>query len=189
MREERSAPDFNALFEVLNSQQGYFDVSQAHEAGYSDQLLQHHVRSGRFQRALRGVYRLVHYPSTEHEELVSLWLWSQRQGVFSHRTALGLLGIGEELPTCVELTLPLSWQRRRLRVPEGLRLYYADVPHEERMWLGSLPLTRPARSLLDALSYLSPDRAQLAIHDTLNHPLLTSQRRALLNRALSQISP
>jgi hypothetical protein len=37
----------------------------------------------------------VHFPAGEHEEPVVVWLWSERQGVFSHQTALGLHGLSE----------------------------------------------------------------------------------------------
>ncbi len=38
----------------------------------------------------RGVYRLVHFPVGDHEDLTAVWLWSEREGVFSHETALAL---------------------------------------------------------------------------------------------------
>jgi hypothetical protein len=44
---------------------------------------------GRLRRLRRGLYRLVHFPLTEHEDLAALWLWSGQAGVFSHETALG----------------------------------------------------------------------------------------------------
>lgn len=41
-------------------------------------------------RVRRGVYRLVHFPAGEHEEMTALRLWSDQHGVFSHQTALAL---------------------------------------------------------------------------------------------------
>jgi len=47
----------------------------------------------------RGVYRLEHFPAGEHEDLVALWLWTDRAGVFSHETALALHGLSDTLPS------------------------------------------------------------------------------------------
>lgn len=80
-------PDWHRLFEIANSQDGYVTTRQAAEAGYSSPLLFKHVRAGRLDRALHGVYRLVDYPVQEREELALVWLWSGQTGVFSHQTA------------------------------------------------------------------------------------------------------
>src|SRR5208337_2168977 len=69
--------------------------SRTAAAGYSTQLLLKHIRSGRVTRVRRGVYRLVHFPAGEHENLAVLWLWSERMGVFSHHTALALHGLSD----------------------------------------------------------------------------------------------
>jgi len=71
-------PNWDRLYETAAAQEGLFTTRQAAEAGYSTQLLRYHVSSGRVARARRGVYRLVHFPAGEHEELVMVWLWSER---------------------------------------------------------------------------------------------------------------
>jgi predicted transcriptional regulator of viral defense system len=40
----------------------------------------------------------VHFRASEHEELVTAWLWSERAGVMSHQTALSLHGLSDVLP-------------------------------------------------------------------------------------------
>src|SRR5690349_14504727 len=91
-------PNWNHLFETAAAQEGLFTTQQAAEAGYSPQLLVHHVHRGRIVRVHRGIYRLVHFPAGEHEELVAAWLWSERMGVVSHQTALALHGLSDALP-------------------------------------------------------------------------------------------
>src|SRR5687768_2373690 len=91
-------PDWNRLYETAVGQEGLFTSLQAADAGYSAQLLVHHVRSGRVLRVRRGIYRIVHFPAGEHEELVAAWLWSERAGVFSHQTALALHELSDVLP-------------------------------------------------------------------------------------------
>lgn len=55
----------------------------------------HYVHIGRVVRVRRGIYRLVHFPAGEHEELVAAWLWSEPAGVVSHQTALALHGLSD----------------------------------------------------------------------------------------------
>ena len=151
---------------MASAQEGYFTTDQAAEAGYSRPLLDHHIHSGRFVRIRRGVYRLVEYPAGEHEDLVVAWLWSKQVGVFSHETALALHQLSDALPAHLHLTLPASWSKRRLLVPEGLRLHFADIGEGERAWVGSVQVTTPMRSLRDCqAAHVAPDLVAQAVRD------------------------
>ena len=153
-----SSPDWSCLYETAASQEGLFTTRQAAEAGYSPQLLVHHVHSGRVLRLRRGIYRL----------------WSERAGVVSHQTALGLHGLSDALPAHVHLTLPGAWSRRRLRVPGGVVLHHADVSAEERAWFGPVPTTNVRRTLNDcARAELSPELLRPAARQALRRGLVT----------------
>jgi predicted transcriptional regulator of viral defense system len=166
-------PSWDRLFETANAQEGYFTTRQAAEAGYSSQLLLKHVRAGRIARAQRGIYRLVHFPAGEHEDMVTAWLWSERAGVISHQTALGLHGLSDALPAHLHLTLPAAWRRRRFRVPAGVVLHRADVPPEDRSWFGAVPATSAQRSLNDcAREGMSPDLLRQAARQAVRRGLV-----------------
>ena len=154
----RNRPDWNRLYEIAAGQEGLFTTQQAAEAGYSPQLLVHYVNSGRAVRMRRGIYRLVHFPAGEHEDLVAAWLWSERAGVVSHQTALALHDISDVLPAVIHLTLPTAWLQRRFRVPDGIVLHHADIAPDERTWFGAVPTTSVRRTLNDCASAgLAPD--------------------------------
>ena len=151
-------PDWNRLYEVAAGQEGLFTTQQAAEAGYSPQLLVHYINSGRAVRMRRGIYRLVHFPAGEHEDLVAAWLWSEQAGVVSHQTALALHDLSDVLPALIHLTLPTAWLQRRFRVPDGIVLHHADIPPDERTWFGAVPTTSVRRTLNDCASAgLAPD--------------------------------
>lgn len=170
---ETRPPDWDLLFETANAQQGYFTTKQAAEAGYSSPLLFKHVRAGRMVRLRRGLYRLVHFPAGEHDELVTAWLWSERVGVVSHQTALALHGLSDVLPVNVHLSLPRAWRDRRFRVPSGIVLHHADVPADDRSWFGAVPITNPRRSLNDcARESLSPDLLRQAAQGAIRRGLV-----------------
>jgi predicted transcriptional regulator of viral defense system len=174
-RARRRHPDWDRLFEVASAQEGLFATAQAAEAGYSPQLLQKHLRAGRVSRVRRGVYRLVHFPPGEHEDLAAVWLWTERAGVFSHETALSLLGLSDALPAQVHVTVPASWQHRRLRVPSGVSLAFDEVTPTERTWAGAVPVTSARRTLADcAAAGVSPELVATAVRQARARGLVAS---------------
>lgn len=166
-------PSWDSLFELAAAQQGYFSTRQAASAGFSNQLLLKHLRAGRVVRRRRGIYRLVHFPAGEHEDLVIAWLWSDRAGVVSHETALAIRGLSDVLPDVVHLTLPHAWAGRRLRVPRGIEVHFADLATEDREWVGPVPATVPRRALIDcAKSALAPNLLRQAAEGALRRGLV-----------------
>jgi predicted transcriptional regulator of viral defense system len=164
----RHGPSWDHLFEFAVGQAGLFTTKQAAEAGYSPQLLVHYQRTRRIVRVQRGVYRLVHYPLAEDEQYVTLYLWSEQQGVFSHVTALSMQGLSDVMPSRIHMTLPLAWKKRRLRVPSSVILHYADLPKTDRAWWCSVPMTNTRRTLSDcAATHLSPEFLLQAFHQAL----------------------
>jgi len=171
-----SRPDWDQLYEIAASQQGFITTAQAGAAGYSSQLLNHYLRKGRISRVARGVYRLVHFPPGENEHLVIVWLWSEQQGVFGHETALALHELSDALPGDIHLTLPESWAKRRLRFPRGVVPGYARILKRDRAWVGSVPVTRPVRTLHDCVdAQVAPDLIRQAIEQGLGRGLFARQ--------------
>ena len=167
-------PEWDRLYETAATQAGYFTTQQAAEAGFSDQLLVHHVRARNIRRVRRGIYRLVRFPAGEHEELVVAWLWSEMAGVISHHTALALHDLSDVLPAKIHLTLPADWRRRRLRLPTDVLLHYADIPPEDRAWFGPVPSTNPRRTLNDCASAgLSPELLRQGAQQALRRGIVT----------------
>lgn len=178
-------PDWNRLFETAAGQEGLFTTKQATDAGYSPQLLVHYVHIGRAVRVRHGIYRLVHFPAGEHEELVVAWLWSGFAGVVSHQTALALHGLSDALPAHIHLTLPSAWRRRRFRVPADVVLHHADVPPEDRAWFGAVPTTNPRRTLNDcARDGFSPELLRQAARQALRRGLVTPGELGEVDAAL-----
>ena len=180
------APNWDELYEVAAGQSGHFTTAQAAEARYSTQLLRKHALAGRVLRVQRGIYRLVHFPAGEHEDLVRLWLWSDRAGVISHQSALALHGLSDVLPKDAHLTLPAAWRRRRLRVPAGVSLHHSDVAPRDRSWVGPIPVTGVARTLADcAHSGLSPEHLLDAARGALWRGLVQRAELAGVEAALA----
>ena len=182
-------PDWGALYSIAQSQSGYFTTGQAAIAGYSPQLLRKYLGNGRVVRVRRGIYRLVHFPASEHEDLVVAWLWTEQVGVFSHETALALHDLSDALPAKIHMTIPASWRRRRLRVPTGLVLHYADLGDSDRAGFSAVPITSARRTLRDCLeANVSPELVRQAVLQARRRGLISEEDGAELNAALDRAS-
>ena len=183
---KRKKTSWDKLFELATGQAGLFTTKQAGAAGLYRQLLRRYVEYGRVNRVRRGIYRIVHYPAAEHEELAELWLWSGREGVFSHETALSLHDLSDVLPRRVHLTVPAVWRQRRIRVPRGLVLHYAGVPRSDRGWAGPVPVTNPERTLLDCVdANVAPDLVAQAVEEARARDLVGPDGLAEVARAMT----
>lgn len=168
------APNWDSLFGVAQSQAGYLTTKQAARAGYSPQLLAH-FKDKKLERVRRGIYRVIHFPPSDHEDLVVLWLWSEQTGVFSHETALALHDLSDVLPSKTHLTLPSMWRRRRFRVPAGLQLHFADIADQDCVSFEAVPATAPLRTLMDCINAdLAPNLIGQAIHQARHRGLITT---------------
>jgi len=179
----RPHPDWQSLFEVALGQDGYFTTAQAALSGYSRPLLHKHLEGGRIVRVRRGIYRVVHFPTSDREDLVVPWLWSQRSGVFSHETALALHDLCDVLPDKLHLTLPGGWRRRRLRAPAGLVLHFADIAERDRSSFGAVLITAPLRTLMDCIETdLAPGLLDQAVLQARHRGLITPRDAATIRR-------
>ena len=169
------SPAWTRLYEIAECQSGLFTLGQAESCGYSSQHLQKHLRSGRIIRIRRGIYRLTQHPAGEHEELVALWLWSGREGVFSHDTSLFLHDLSDVLPAKVHMTVPEAWQSRRLRVPDGLVLHHLDLDRSEIVWVDVVPVTAARRAIIECITaHRSPDLTGQAVREARQRGLISS---------------
>lgn len=186
-RKPARAPDWNALYATAAAQAGHFTLAQAQECGYSSQLLHKHLARKRIERVRRGIYRLVHFPISEHEELVVLWLWSDREGVFSHETSLALHDLSDALPASVHMTVPEDWRSRRLRIPDGLVLHHGNLAAKDRAWHEVVPLTAPYRVLFECIEARVPsDWIEQGLRQARDRGLLSGREAERLSKRLGQ---
>jgi len=67
-----------------------------------------------------------------------------------------LHGLSDALPAKLHLTLPSSWKKRRLRVPGGVVLHFADIVGPHRTWIGPVPVTSVEQTLTDCANDCVP---------------------------------
>jgi len=104
-------------FDTAVAQQGYFTASQAHSAGFDDNVHSYHVQKGNWIREWCGIYRLARFPESNDSHLVLWALWSRNrngeiQGVYSHETALSLYDISDVNPAKLHMTVLIFVERQ-----------------------------------------------------------------------------
>jgi predicted transcriptional regulator of viral defense system len=169
-------PDVRALETEAYEQHGYFTARQAREHGFSSQLLNHHARRGRYESVRRGLYRLRGFPTSEHDEMREKWMAvGTEKAVLSHQSALALLELSDTIPDAVHLLVPR--RNRGLRRPPGVVVHTRpddeDVP---TVWRDGLPLTAPARTLVDVVDDLQPEQEAMSVRQALRRGLITERQ-------------
>jgi predicted transcriptional regulator of viral defense system len=126
------------------------------------------------RRVHRGIYRLTQFPAGDHEELVALWLWSERVGVFSHETGLFLHDVSDVLPAKVHLTVSTTWRTRRLRIPAGLVLHHDGLPASARTWVEVVPVTTARQAIAVCIAaHTFPEVIEQAVREARQRGLIS----------------
>jgi predicted transcriptional regulator of viral defense system len=174
----------DALFAVADRQQGYFTSQQAQECGFARSNFHYRLRSGEWEKAQRGIYRLARYPVTERGELVLWMLWSRdkggnSQGVWSHETALDIHELSDVMPSKMHMTVPLRF-RKRIEIPKILKLHFEDLFKEDVEIRQGYRVTTPLRTLLDIIKAesVSQDHIIQAIKEGIQRGILILQDMA-----------
>jgi hypothetical protein len=174
-----SPPDHEQLFAIAESQDGYFTMVQARDAGFARSTHSYHVKAGNWVREHRGIYRLRQFPATETAHLVPWALWSrdrrgEPQGVYSHTTALALRHLSDANPSKLHMTVPPGF-RRNSQTPSVLVLHKTRLaPHEITRDHG-FALTLPMRAIIDSAASgdADPDMLRQALAEGLRRGLIT----------------
>src|SRR5208337_1934305 len=168
------------LYEIAESQQGFFTTKQAKAAGFAENTHPYHVHAGNWLREHRVIYRLARLPATEHPDLVQWAFWSRNrreetEGVYSHQTALSLWELSDVNPSKLHMTVPKHF-RRNSKPPGILVLHYADVPERDVEAAQGFKFTKPIRTILDLIE------ADSVSKDIVRQAMRQAFARGLINR-------
>jgi hypothetical protein len=146
------------LARLASSSHGVVTRAQLLAAGLTLDEIRHRLQSGALLREYRGVYRVGHRaPSVEARYLAAVWACGEG-ALLSGRAAAHLLGILTTPPYMPEVTAPTE-----RRIP-GIRTRRNRSPVEATIWRG-IPVTTPARTLVDLSSVLAVSDLARACHE------------------------
>src|SRR5260370_10794242 len=170
------------LYEIAQSQQGFFTTKQATRAGFGEKTHTYHVKVGNWIREHRGIYRLADFPTAERPDLMLWDLWSHnRQEIpertYSHDTALSLHELSDIMPSKLHMTVPKHF-RRNSRIPEVLVLHPADLSESDIEQMQGVRVTRPLRTILDLLQagQSDPSLIRQSIDDAMRSGLVSRKQ-------------
>ncbi len=93
----------------------------------------------------------------------------------SHDSVLALLDLSDNIPDAVHLLIPR--RRRGLRRSLGVSVHTCpDSEEVATVWRDGLPLTAPARTLLDVADCLQPEQLSMAVKQGLRRGLLMADQ-------------
>jgi hypothetical protein len=157
-----------ALALFAERQRGHVTRAQALAAGVGDRAFQGRIDRGYLHRVHRGVYRVGHTAPLEFDREMGAVLACGTRAVASHASAVYLWALGPRPNGEVHVTGP----DRRSR--PGVRLHRSPVDPAEVVRRHFVPVTRPARTLVDFAANATPLLLERAVEDAL--------RRGLVNR-------
>lgn len=166
------------LYEMAQSQQGFFTTKQAIRVGFAETTHSYHVKAGNWIREHRGIYRLADFPTPERPDLMLWYLWSQDrqeipEGTYSHETALSLHELSDVMPSKLHMTVPKGFRRNSM-IPEVLILHRANADKSDVQEIYGVRVTRPLRTIIDLLRTKQVDETQLklAVNEALRRGLI-----------------
>jgi hypothetical protein len=157
---------------MLDEQHGLAELNQLRAFALTPEAIRTHVRAGRWQSVLRGVYATFTGPLPRESRVAAALLYAGPAALVSHRTAAELWGMCPESPGPVHVTVP--YQCSAISQPPLV------VVHRSRAYRhiatdGQPPLTSRADTALDmAVAEPTARDAQLILTE-----LLTTRRVAV----------
>lgn len=146
--------------------------------GFSLEAIRHRMGTGRLRQVHRGVYA-VGRPELSREGHWMAAILACGDGAFlSHRSAIALYGIGKERARVIELSV----RRRCTHVREGIRVRSRpSLPSHDVGTLAGIPVTSPARTLVDCAAIVGPRTLERAVNEADKRDLIDPEtlRKAL----------
>lgn len=167
------------IHEIAARQHGVVTRRQLRDAGLSRGVIEHRVRRGTLRRVHRGVYRTGPITARFQAEMAAV-LACGPGSALSDGTAAGLWGIlpARQPEAPVDVSGP-----RSLRGLEGIRLHRRRIEDDEVTRLHGLPLTTPARTILDLAAELGPYELERVLARAMRRDVVALEEvQAMLHR-------
>ena len=154
MQEASIQPNRETLMRIALEQGGLFTADQAIQCGYDQKNHHYYVKTGQWEKVLRGIYRFKPIES----DLSEYWLWylwsegrnKKPQAIFSHETALMLYELSDINPAKIHITVPKKF-RKGSEIPKILVIHKKDISESDTKSINGLKVTTVLRTLLDLI--------------------------------------
>jgi very-short-patch-repair endonuclease len=149
-----------AVAALAARQRGVVTRAQLLRVGWTGNAIDYRLRSGRLHALRRGIYLVGHAVAPRGARELAAVLACGPGAVLSHRTAARLWRL---LPG-TEHELDVTVAGRDPGLKPGIRIHcVAALAHRELRKLGGIPITAPARTLLDLAAVVSARELERAL--------------------------
>jgi Transcriptional regulator, AbiEi antitoxin/AbiEi antitoxin C-terminal domain len=143
MLDEVRTPLSVALAELAGRQHGIVTKRQLEALGFVRSTIPQWAKDGRLHRLHRGVYAVGHMAISWEGRCLAAVL-ARPGSVASHRTAAWIHGLRRSRPGTIHITAPT-----RQRLKRDFVVHFATLEPDDRTIVGGIPVTSPARTVLD----------------------------------------
>jgi very-short-patch-repair endonuclease/predicted transcriptional regulator of viral defense system len=151
---------------------GIFSRADAVRLGATQRIIRRRLATERWEVLHPGVYRLAGTPSSWRQALLAGCLTFGEEAVASHRAAACLWRLAGVEPGTVEIIVPRGGSRRR----RAIIFHEVALPAVDVTSVDAIPVTTPARTLIDLAAVVSKEVVEEALDDALRRGLTSISR-------------
>lgn len=172
---------FASVLEHARRQHGVVSRAQLLALGASPETVTHWQDRARLHRLRRGVYAVGRAEVSRHGEWMAAVLACGPRAALSHLTAAAHWEIVADRSAEIHVSVPLSTTRRRA----GIVAHRRTITAPEITTRCAIPVTTPARTLVDLALMLTPARLERAVNEADRRDMVDPER---LRRELDRLS-
>jgi hypothetical protein len=132
------------------------------ELGFAKRSIQHRIANGRLHPVWRGVYSVGWPRLTRERRWMAAVLACEPEAALSHRSAAALWGFGSERAREIDVSV----RRRSEHRLRGIRARCRpSLPAADVVIRGGIPVTTPARTIVDIATELTPKALERAVNE------------------------
>jgi predicted transcriptional regulator of viral defense system len=153
-----------AVARIAARDHGVVDAEDLRACGLDKHAVARRVGAGRLHPKHRGVYAVGHPRLTLHGRFMAAVKACGPDAVLSHYSAAVLYSLVDWDDRFPEVTVLGSWKREH----PGLRIHRSEhLPQQDRTRRHGIPVTTPARTLVDLAAVVDPRRERRAVNQAL----------------------
>ena len=146
------------------------------ELGFNEAAIEHRLAKGRLHRVHAGVYAVGRPELTREGHWMAAVLACGSEAALSHHSAAAFWGIGRERSGRFDISVRRKCKRRR----DGIRARSRpSLPAEDIVIRDGIPVTTPARTIVDIATDLSPNKLERAVNDADKLDLIDAEKFGL----------
>ncbi len=153
---------------LAGEQYGLLTRRQLLALGYTTAAIEHRVARGRLHLVTRGIYAVGWPRLTRERRWMAAVLACGEGAALSHGSAAALWGIGRERGGRVDVSVRRLCKHRRAGIRARSR---PTLPEEDIVARDGIPVTCPARTLLDLATELGATDLERAVNEADKHNL------------------